>query len=107
MSHWRPWLQRDGIMSSCDLGHAADGQRVRAAGLLVVHQAPPTAKGHHFLTLEDEFGLINVVVRPAIVARDRAWFHGGGVLVVDGLAQRDDTVLNLVALRVAPLGQGA
>jgi hypothetical protein len=42
------------------------GRRVRVAGLLVVHQSPPTAKGFHFLTLETETGLVNVIVRPAI-----------------------------------------
>ena len=37
---------------------------VIVAGQILVHQAPPTAKGHHFITLEDEDGFINIIVRP-------------------------------------------
>jgi error-prone DNA polymerase len=66
MALYRPWLAKHGILGSRELEASADGQRVRAAGLAVVHQAPPTAKGYHFITLEDSEGLINVVVRPAV-----------------------------------------
>ena len=42
----------------------ADGARVRVAGAVICRQRPGTAKGFMFLTLEDETGLVNIIVRP-------------------------------------------
>ena len=56
MTHYRAKLTTQGIFNSQTLAQTQNGQHVRVAGLLVVHQSPPTAKGHHFLTLEDEGG---------------------------------------------------
>jgi hypothetical protein len=66
MAFYRARLNRKGILDSAGVRACADGQTVRAAGMAVVHQSPPTAKGMHFLTLEDESGFINVVVRPQV-----------------------------------------
>ena len=70
MTLYRPWLASgpERILGSHEPETSRDGQWVRVAGL-VVHQAPPTAKRRrHFVTLEDEAGLINVVVRPHVYA---------------------------------------
>src|SRR6185437_9348493 len=48
------------------LGACRDGERVRVVGLVVCRQAPQTANGVLFLSLEDEWGLMNVIVRPAV-----------------------------------------
>ncbi|MBN8595805.1 MAG: error-prone DNA polymerase, partial [Anaerolineae bacterium] len=56
MTIYRQRLQRKAVLSSADLTACPSGSQVRVAGLMVVHQAPPTAKGFHFLTLEDECG---------------------------------------------------
>jgi error-prone DNA polymerase len=71
--------------------------------LVVVHQAPPTAKGVHFITLEDEHGLLDVIVRPEVYERYRRVLHQSGLLAVEGLVQRRDGVINVVAERVAEL----
>jgi error-prone DNA polymerase len=105
MTLYRPWLGRHGILSSRELETSADGGRVRAAGVVVMHQAPPTAKGHHFITLEDEEGLINVIVRPKIYTGYRHILHTAPLLIVEGMVQRRDSVVNLLALRVAPLSR--
>ncbi len=106
MAFSRAWLDAEGVLSSATLEGADDGQRVRVAGLCVVHQAPSTAKGFHFLTLEDEWGMANVIVSPGLVVRDGAHLHGGRVLLVEGVAQRDGDVINVIAQRVGPLGVG-
>ena len=106
MALYRAWLDAEGILSSATLEGADDGQRVRVAGLCVVHQAPPTAKGFHFLTLEDEWGMANIIVSPGLVVRDGAHLHDGRVLLVEGVAQREMDVINVIAQRVAPLGVG-
>jgi len=67
---------------------------------VVVHRAPPIAKGHHFFTLEDEHGIFDIVVRPAIVRRTRTVVYGARLLLVDGAVQRDSGVVNVVATRL-------
>ena len=104
MRFYRVWLDAQAIQNSVALEECDDGQRVRTAGLCVVHQAPPTAKGFHFLTLEDEWGMINVIVSPGLVVRDGKHLHSGRVLLVEGIAQRDAEVINVIAQRVGPLG---
>jgi error-prone DNA polymerase len=103
MALYRPWLVKHGILGSRELEASADGQRVRAAGLVVVHQAPPTAKGHHFLTLEDNEGLTNVVVRPAVYTQYWRTLHTAPLLIVEGIVQRNGEVTNLLARRVASM----
>jgi error-prone DNA polymerase len=106
MALYRPWLAKHGILGSREMEASADGQRVQVAGLVVVHQAPPTAKGYHFVTLEDSEGLINVVVRPAVYAQYRRTLHTAPLLIVEGVVQRTDGVSNLLALRVTALAHG-
>jgi error-prone DNA polymerase len=103
MSMYRTHLAKYGILDSAKLGRSSVGSEVQAAGLVVVHQAPPTAKGHHFITLEDEFGFINVVVRPDIYARYRKVWREHPLLIVDGKVQKQGQVTNLVAVRAAAL----
>ncbi|HEX2172912.1 MAG TPA: hypothetical protein VHL09_10765, partial [Dehalococcoidia bacterium] len=63
----------------------AGGRRtVRAAGLAIVRQAPGTAKEHVFLTLEDETGLVNVVLKPAVYAAYRQIIRRDPLLIVEG-----------------------
>jgi error-prone DNA polymerase len=75
-------------------------------GTLVIHQAPPTAKGFHFLTLEDEFGMINVIVQPRIAVRDRQAMRGG-MVQIEGTVQREGEVVNVLAQRVTALRGGS
>jgi error-prone DNA polymerase len=85
------------------LALCTDGQQVHAAGLVVVHQAPPTAKGHHFITLEDENGMINVIIRPRVHDRYRRIWHESRLLIVQGHVQQAGGTTSLLAQKVAPL----
>ncbi len=107
MTLYRPWLTDHGILGSRELEASGDGRWVWVAGLVVVHQAPPTAKGHHFVTLEDEDGLINVIVRPKVYARYRAVLRTVPLLIVEGVVQQRGGVTNLLAHRAAPLNHRA
>jgi len=104
MSFYRRWLDEQGILGSADLENCDDGQRVQVAGLCVVHQAPPTARGYHFLTLDDEAGLMNVIVSPGLALRTGRHLRTGRVLVVEGIVQWEAGVINLLAQRIGPLG---
>jgi len=106
MTFYRAWLDAQGIHSSVTLEACDDGQRVCVAGLCVMHQAPPTAKGFHFVCLEDQWGMINVIISPGLVVRDGKHLHSGRVLLVEGVAQREAEVINVIAQRVGPLGVG-
>ena len=93
----RGHLRRQGILDSDEVRRCPAGQSVRVAGWVVVHQAPPTAKGFHFVTLEDECGFINVIVRPAVYARFRRVLRAQPVLIVAGTVEREGAVTNVVA----------
>jgi error-prone DNA polymerase len=76
--------------------------KVRVAGLAACRQRPPTAKGFVFLTLEDETGLVNVILRPDIYARDRA-IARLPALAAEGRVQKEGGAINVVADRLMPL----
>ena len=59
-----------GILRAIDLRYERQGRRVRVAGMVITRQRPGTAKGFVFLTLEDETGIANIIVRPDLFARD-------------------------------------
>jgi error-prone DNA polymerase len=107
MGLYRPWLARHGILGSRELEVSRDGQRVRVAGLVVVHQAPPTAKNHNFVTLEDSDGLINVIVRPDVYSQYRRILHSAHLLIVEEMVQQKGGVTNLLAQRVAAMPESS
>jgi error-prone DNA polymerase len=100
---YRRQLVAQRVHGSRSLAGCRNGQRVRVAGLLVVHQSPPTAKGFHFLTLEDEDGMMNVIVRPQIYGRYQNIIRSARLLLVAGVAQREEGVINVLADAVAAL----
>ncbi|ACM06625.1 DNA polymerase III subunit alpha [Thermomicrobium roseum] len=81
------------------------GATARVAGLVVCRQAPPTARGVLFLTLEDETGLVNVIVPPPVREQHRALLRRQPVLVIDGRVEREGALASLVAEEVRPLGR--
>jgi len=105
LARWRDALSARGYISSQALTGCARGQRVQLIGTLVMHQAPPTAKRYEFLTVEDELGLANIIVRPHIAARDRRAMRGGAMVQVEGVVQHEGGVVNMLATRVTRLGQ--
>ena len=87
VSLYRAELVERGVRRAVDLPRLADGERVRVAGAVICRQRPGTAAGFLFLTLEDETGLVNVIVRPDLFHRERAVLVGEAVLEVDGVLQ--------------------
>jgi error-prone DNA polymerase len=99
----RPFLNARRAIPLAELTRVASGARVRVGGLVVVRQRPPTASGVTFLTLEDESGLANLVVWPAVWARYRKLARGVGLLGVDATLQRQADAINLVVQAMWPL----
>jgi error-prone DNA polymerase len=100
-------LRRDlpaDVLTAEQVRASRDGARVRTAGLVVCRQRPGTAKGFVFLLLEDETGVVNVVVRPDLYEARRSTIRGEPYLCVEGTVQLHSGSLNLLAVTVTPLG---
>jgi error-prone DNA polymerase len=96
----RDLFTREGIMSCAEIGAGRDGDKARAAGIVLVRQMPGTA-GVVFITLSDETGICNIVVWPAVFARFRKEAMGARLLLVEGKIQRSpEGVVHLVAERM-------
>lgn len=97
MNLFQPWLREQGILGSRQLAECRSGEQVQVAGLVVVRQSPPTAKGVVFITLEDQDGLINIIVRPGLYARFRHTWRTVPLLIVSGEVQRRGQVIDVIA----------
>jgi error-prone DNA polymerase len=106
MELYRDKLRAQGVLTSRDLASRPDGQTVRVAGWAVVRQRPPTAKGMLFITLEDEEGLSNLIVRPDVYERYREALRNAPLLWVEGRLQREGQVLSVLVQRARPLPPG-
>ena len=95
-----------GVQRAIDLPGGRSGRRVRVAGAVITRQRPGTAKGFVFLTLEDETGIANVIVRPDLFTDVRAAVIGAPYLIVEGTLQIQDGVTSVKAERVQPLPTG-
>ncbi len=96
-------LAMRGILRATDLPATRQGRRVRVAGMVITRQRPGTAKGFVFLTLEDETGIANIIVRPDLFARDRLIIVEEPFLIVDGVLQVQDGVTSIRAEQVQGL----
>ncbi|MEV7122208.1 error-prone DNA polymerase [Kitasatospora griseola] len=104
VQHARAHLRRCGALTASDLkGPVPTGELVAVGGLVTHRQRPPTAGGVLFLSLEDETGLVNVVVQPHVLQRHRRTAMQSAGLLVTGTLERRDGATNLLATRLAPL----
>lgn len=104
MVHLRPLLQPNGILTAAEVGQRArDGDQVAVAGLVICRQRPGTAKGFVFLTLEDETGMVNVVITPKRFERQALLISTTPLLLVRGALQIEQTVVNVRAERFRAL----
>jgi error-prone DNA polymerase len=101
----RQELALRGVLRASDLPRGKHGRRVRVAGAVITRQRPGTAKGFVFLTLEDETGIANVIVRPDLFAEQRRAVVGEPYLLVEGTLQIQEGVTSIKAERFFGLGQ--
>ena len=94
--HLRHVLEPNGVLSAREVNALPDASRnVAIAGLVICRQRPGTAKGFVFLTLEDETGLVNVVVTPKRFERQALMISTARLLLVRGTLQVEQSVVNL------------
>ena len=99
----RPHLQTLRFAPAAILNAYPDRRLARACGIVTMRQRPQTAKGTVFLTLEDETGPVNVVVREALMTRQRRELLGATLLGVYGTWQSVQGVRHLIAKRLVDL----
>ena len=102
----RDQLQAAGILRAVDLKRVEDGTRVRIAGVVTHRQRPHTAQGLTFLGMEDETGLLNVMVSPGLWGRQRVLARTSRALIVRGIVQNATGAVSVVADKFEPLEVG-
>jgi error-prone DNA polymerase len=105
MSFLRPRLN-EGIASTAMVESFEDGTPIEVAGLVVCRQRPETAAGFIFMVIEDEVGLVNVIVKPDVYEAHRTLVRGEPFVVVRGELQRREGITNLIAQSFVPLTAG-
>ena len=104
MRHARAGLTRAGVRTARQLlREGKDGSWVTTAGLVICRQRPGTAKGFVFLTLEDETGMVNIVVTPKRFEQQALMITTTPLLVVRGVLQVEQTVVNVKAREFSAL----
>ncbi|GAB3592651.1 Error-prone DNA polymerase [Corynebacterium faecale] len=107
MAMLRTHLDSRGITPADQLLHGvSDGTRVRIAGVVTHRQRPQTASGVTFLGLEDETGLMNVMISPGLWNRQRVLARTARTLIIRGIVQNANGAVNVVADRLEPLPVG-
>jgi error-prone DNA polymerase len=92
LSLLRPALDRLGVKTAQELHGLPHGRLARAAGLVTHRQRPGTANGTLFVSLEDDTGIVNVIVWPKLMATfDREVLYSQ-LMLVYGVWQRDTTI---------------
>lgn len=97
LSTFREQLKALGLPSAEQVRETHHGARLSYAGLVICRQHPGTAKGFTFFTLEDETGLVNVVVKPRLFLEQNILARTAGLLGVTGKLECHDNVIHLIA----------
>ncbi|MGB3407217.1 MAG: error-prone DNA polymerase [Jannaschia sp.] len=90
-------MARGGYTRSDRLRSLSFNQKVSVAGLVLIRQRPGSAKGVCFVTLEDEAGVVNVVIWPDMFKRHRKAIMGARLMAIHGYVQFDEAVIHVVA----------
>ncbi len=97
MAYFRADLSRRGVVPLAELENRRDGDKVRAAGAVIVRQRPGTAKGFVFFTVEDETGTAQAIIRPDLFRANRQLIVTSLMLVISGTLQKRDGTISIKA----------
>ncbi|GAC1589681.1 MAG: error-prone DNA polymerase [Candidatus Velthaea sp.] len=103
IEHFRAQLDAQNVLAANRLPAMPNNLVCKVGGMVITRQRPGTAKGFVFLTLEDETGLVNVIVRPDIYERFRRLIRQANALVIEGTLQKDQGCIDVIAKRFWPL----
>ncbi|GAA0278048.1 error-prone DNA polymerase [Alteraurantiacibacter aestuarii] len=97
MAFLRASLGERGFVRACDLRERKLRSMVQVAGVVLIRQRPGSAKGVCFITLEDETGVINLVIWPDLMEKQRKVVMGSRLMEVRGRVEYDDEVIHVIA----------
>jgi error-prone DNA polymerase len=105
LTFYREELHRLNIVPAGQLAQLADGIPIRVAGLVLVRQRPGTAKGITFVTLEDETGVANLIIRPEIWNRYHQAARIAPALIAHGRLQSQQGVIHVLVQKLDALSE--
>jgi error-prone DNA polymerase len=103
MRHYREALRARRVAGGWEVKQMEQGTPARTAGMMAVRQRPQTANGIVFISLEDESGLLDLVVKPDAWVRLRDVLRGSMLLLVEGTVQRSERAVSLLVHNAWPL----
>ncbi len=103
LAYRREELHRLGMVSAHNLQHVPNGRMVLTAGCVIARQRPGTALGFVFLSLEDETGIANIIVKPQLFEELKVVVTRAKFLRVEGKVQNQDGVIHVMAMHLEPL----
>lgn len=95
--------QAPGVTRACDLKKARHGQHITIAGQVICRQRPGTAKGHVFISLEDETGIANAFVHSTLFEQERLVITQEPFLRIKGRLQNIENVISVYAIKIEAL----
>ncbi len=105
MRFLRPQLTAQGVVPAKRLAEIPHGAPVKVAGIVLVRQRPATAKGITFMTLEDETGQVNLIIRPDVWQKWRKASLSATLLFVQGRLQKQGEVIHVKATKLVDLSE--
>jgi error-prone DNA polymerase len=96
----RETLAKQKITRAVELPETPAGKWVRVCGLVLIRQRPGTASGIVFVTLEDETGVVNLIVRPRVFDRYRPAARHAALLQCEGYVEKQGQVIHVMAKRL-------
>jgi error-prone DNA polymerase len=97
--HFRAQLDRANVLAANRLAAMPNHLVCKIGGLVITRQRPGTAKGFVFLTIEDETGLVNIIVRPDVYERYRRTIRQSAALIIEGTIQKEYGVVDIIMKR--------
>lgn len=103
LSLFRDRLAARKVGTAAALREAEDKAKVRVAGMVMFRQRPPAAKGVMFMTLEDETGSVNLILRPRYIDNNREVVLGARLMIVAGELQRSAGIVHLMVEKIVDI----
>ena len=100
MSFLRADLTTRGFVRACELRNRRHRATVQVAGVVLIRQRPGSAKGVVFITLEDETGVVNLVIWPDTMERYRKVVMGARLIEVRGRLEYDEDVIHVIVTQL-------
>ncbi|GAC1497978.1 MAG: error-prone DNA polymerase [Vulcanimicrobiaceae bacterium] len=100
IEYFRAFLDRQQVIAAGKLPHMPKNLVCTVGGMVITRQRPGTAKGFVFLTLEDETGYVNVIVRPDVYEKYRRVIRQSMNVIVRGVLQREQGCIDIIARHV-------